>query len=409
MSLVSIVYPLLAVPAMSAQLDAVTVQCLTKDKKVIPLYSQCGQFWTTNVKLPDLLVINRGPDVITVSEVEITGIAEGREVAVNHIAADVPDFVRQVNKQLKKKLGDGILNEVFEPRMATQFGAMVFANTTLSESEAVGRDESAVILLSNGVYFSYTGLAKVDEIRVKVVVKQGAETRGILCPIAFTPYQSKGDYVFPLKGDLCAVNLPMNIVQHRACLSQEFAIDIIAAGPIEDGKPPGIGTPSLTKLSDYPIFHREVMAAGSGVVVEVGDRFPESLMSDPSTYSPERFEELTAQLAPKIGFLSCVAGDYIIIDHENGEFSFYAHLSEGTIRVKPADRVTKGDVIAAVGNTGHSTEPHLHFQLMDSKDFLTANGLPIMFSNVPPSAINQHCKAANALSATDYVYLRLTK
>ncbi|MBI5090854.1 MAG: M23 family metallopeptidase [Candidatus Hydrogenedentes bacterium] len=409
MSLLSIAYSVLTVSAMSAQLDGVSVQCLTKDKKVIPLYSQCGQFWTTNVKLPDVLVINRNSDVVTVNEVEITGLAEGREVAMNRIAADLPAFIRQVNEQFKKKLGKGVLNEVYEPRMATQFGSMVFANTTLSESEAVGCGESAVIVLSNGVYFSFTGLAKVDDIRVKVVVAQGAETRSIQCPIVFTPYQSKGDYVFPLKGDLCAVNLPMNIAQHRAALSQEFAIDVIAAGPIEDGKPPGIGRPSLARLSDYPIFHREVMAVGSGVVVETGDRFPESLMGDPSAYSRERFEELTAELAPKIGFLSCVVGNYVVIDHENGEFSCYAHLSEGSIRVKLGDRVGKGDVIGAVGNTGHSTEPHLHFQLMDSKDFLKANGLPIMFSNVPPSAINQNCKAANSLSATDYVNLRLNK
>ncbi len=408
MSLISIVYPILVVSAMSAQVDTVSVQCLTKGKKVIPLYSQCGQFWTTNVKLPDLLVINRSADVISVSDVEITGMAEGREVAVNRIAADIPDFVRQVNKQFRKILGNGILNEVSEPRMATGLGAMVFANTTLSESEVVGPGESAVILLSNGVYFSYTGLAKVDELRVKVVVKQGAETRGILCPIAFTPYQSNGDYVFPLKGDLCVVSLPMNIPQHRVALSQEFAIDSISASPIEDGKPTG-GTPSLKKLSDYPIFHREVMAIGSGVVVEIGDRFPESLMSDPSTYSTARFKELMAQLEPKIGLVSCVMGDYIIIDQENGEFSCYGHLSEGSIRVKPGDRVAKGDVIAAVGNTGNSSEPHLHFQLMDSKDFLTANGLPVMFSNVPPTTNNQNCKAANSLLATDYIMLRIDK
>jgi hypothetical protein len=59
MILLSIVYPLLTVSAMSGQLDTVSVQCLTKGKKVIPLYSQCGQFWTTNVKLPDLVLINR--------------------------------------------------------------------------------------------------------------------------------------------------------------------------------------------------------------------------------------------------------------------------------------------------------------------------------------------------------------
>lgn len=422
----SVAYPLLAVSAMSEQSDTVSVQCLTKGKKVIPLYSQCGQFWTTNVKLPDLLVINRDADVITVSDVEITGLAGGREVVVNRVAADLPGIIRQINEKFREKLGNGILNEVLEPRMATQLGVMVFANTTLSEGEAVGQGESAIILLSNIVYFSYMGLAKVDELRVEVVVKQGAESRGILCPVAFTPYQSKGDYVFPLRGGLCVFNLPMNLAQHRSACSQEFAIDIIAAGLIENGQDPETGKATcriapfgdesgerkqvaLHALSDYPIFRREVMAVGNGVVVEVGDKFPEALMSDPSMYSEQRFKELTAKLEPEIGFLNCLAGNYIIIDHENGEFSDYAHLSEGSIRVKPGDRVAKGDVIAAVGNTGNSTFPHLHFQLVDSKDFLTANGLPVMFSNVPPNTINGNCTAANSLFATDLIMLRIDK
>ncbi|MCP4642498.1 MAG: M23 family metallopeptidase [bacterium] len=405
----SIVYALVAVSAMSGQEDTVSLQCLTKNKKVIPLYSQCGQFWTSNVKLPDLLLINRGSEVVAVSGVEITGMAKGRKVATNRIAADVPGFVKQVDEQFKKKLGNGVLDEVLDSRMATAFGVMVFANTKLSGSEAVGPGESAVILLSSGVYFSYTGLSRLDELHVKVSIKQEDDTREILCPVALTPYQSKGDYIFPLRGDLCIVNLPMNIVQHRACLSQEFAIDIMEASPIEDGKPPGIGKPASPKLSGYPIFRREVMAVGNGVVVEIADEFPESLMSDPTAYSEERFEELTAQLEPTIGFTSCVAGNYIVIDHENGEFSFYAHLSEGALRVKPGDRVAQGDVIAAVGNTGHSTQPHLHFQLMDTKDFLTANGLPVMFVNLPPSVINQNCSAANAISATDFIILRIGK
>jgi hypothetical protein len=46
---------------------------------------------------------------------------------------------------------------------------------------------------------------------------------------------------------------------------------------------------------------------------------------------------------------------------------------------------------------------------MDSKDFLTANGLPVMFSNVPPNTVNQNCKAANSLFATDYIMLRIDK
>ncbi|MCC6696844.1 MAG: M23 family metallopeptidase [Candidatus Hydrogenedentes bacterium] len=387
--------------------DAISVHCLTKDKKVIPLYWQCGQLWTTNVKLPDLLLTNRGTNPVTPVEVEVVGMAQGRQVAVQYLGEDLKDIVAQTNPQFVNKLGDGILGEVMNPRLAAGFGTMVFGDSKLSSAGSAGTGECCIILLSNCLVFSYTGLMKVDDIRITLTVRDGTERKSIACPINFTPYETKGDYLFPLKGDLCVSNLPMNLTQHRKALSQEFAFDVMGAGPIEEGHGPFLRSADKQKLSDYPIFRREVVAVGDGTVAEVGAGFPEALMSNPAEFSEERFKELGKDLVEKIGYQNYLSGNYIVIDHENGEFSYYAHLSEDTIRVKPGDRVARGDAIAAVGNTGHSSEPHLHFQLMDSKDFLTANSLPVMFTDVPPSAINQNCTASNSLIGTDYVILRI--
>ena len=334
-------------------------------------------------------------------------MAEGRQVAVQHLGEDLKDLVAQTNPQFVNKLGDGTLGDVMNPRLAAGFGTMVFGDTKLSGGGSAGTGESCIILLSNCLVFSYTGLTKVDDIRITLTVRDGAEQKSIACPINFTPYETKGAYLFPLKGDLCVCNLPMNLTQHRKALSQEFGFDVMGAGPIEEGHGPFLRSADAQSLSDYPIFHREVVAVGDGTVAEAGVGFPESLMSNPAEFSEERFKELGKDLVEKIGYQNYLSGNYIVIDHENGEFSFYAHLSEDTIRVKPGDRVIKGDVIAAVGNTGHSSEPHLHFQLMDSKDFLTANGLPVMFTDVPPSAISQNCTASNSLIGTDYVILRI--
>ena len=54
-------------------------------------------------------------------------------------------------------------------------------------------------------------------------------------------------------------------------------------------------------------------------------------------------------------------GRHIVIQHENGFETFYSHLNEGL--VQEGQKVTTGEIIARVGNTGKSTGPHLHFEI----------------------------------------------
>lgn len=61
-------------------------------------------------------------------------------------------------------------------------------------------------------------------------------------------------------------------------------------------------------------------------------------------------------------------GKYIIIDHVNGTASLYAHLSRADVQV--GDAVTMGEPIAAVGQTGNATGPHLHFELQQGGAFV---------------------------------------
>ncbi len=67
-------------------------------------------------------------------------------------------------------------------------------------------------------------------------------------------------------------------------------------------------------------------------------------------------------------------------DASNGEvFAGFAHLAPGTVAVTGGQKVRAGEFLGRVGHTGNSTSPHLHFQLMDSADLLTAHGLPCAF------------------------------
>jgi hypothetical protein len=76
---------------------------------------------------------------------------------------------------------------------------------------------------------------------------------------------------------------------------------------------------------------------------------------------------------------SNLAGNYIIIDHFNGEYSMLAHFKKGTIIVSVGDMVTKGQEVGKAGNSGNSTGPHLHYHLQNTPEYLDGIGLPAQF------------------------------
>ena len=72
-------------------------------------------------------------------------------------------------------------------------------------------------------------------------------------------------------------------------------------------------------------------------------------------------------------------GNHVVLDLGGGVYAALAHLRRGSLRVRPGDRVAPGQQLAECGNSGNSTEPHLHFQLMDHPSVLLAAGLPLRF------------------------------
>lgn len=171
----------------------------------------------------------------------------------------------------------------------------------------------------------------------------------------------------PLHGrNWLAVNGPSNSSLHRRTiivddgtphLAQRYAIDWVMLGENQqtyhdDPKENG----------NYYCFGQEAHAVANGVVVEVKDDIPEN--------TPR-----AASLAVPINF-DTVAGNHVNLDLSGGVYAMYAHLQPGSIKVKVGDKVTTGQVLGLVGNTGNSSEPHLHFQLMDHNSPLGSEGLP---------------------------------
>jgi murein DD-endopeptidase MepM/ murein hydrolase activator NlpD len=77
---------------------------------------------------------------------------------------------------------------------------------------------------------------------------------------------------------------------------------------------------------------------------------------------------------------SDVLAPIITLTIGDGRYAFYAHLQPGSLRVKPGDKVSRGQVIGLLGNSGNADGPHLHFHIMDGPTPLVAGGLPYAFT-----------------------------
>jgi biotin carboxyl carrier protein len=171
----------------------------------------------------------------------------------------------------------------------------------------------------------------------------------------------------PLRGkNWVAGNGPSNTSVHRRTfividgtphIAQRYAIDWVQIG--EDNK---TYRGDAKDNHSYHCFGADALAVADGLVVEVKDGIPENTPN-------------AASMAVPIT-LATIAGNHVNLDLGGGVYAMYAHLQPGSVRVTLGERVKRGQVIGLVGNTGNSSEPHLHFQLMDRNSPLGSEGLP---------------------------------
>jgi murein DD-endopeptidase MepM/ murein hydrolase activator NlpD len=121
-------------------------------------------------------------------------------------------------------------------------------------------------------------------------------------------------------------------------------------------------------------FGRAILAPVSGTVHAVHDGEP-----DHAAFRgfPSIGYAVTQAGRVRAGWLG-LAGNHVVIERL-GVFVALCHLRCGSVGVHPGQRVVPGDVIGGCGNSGNSTEPHLHVQAMDGPDPGRAAAVPISF------------------------------
>lgn len=75
-----------------------------------------------------------------------------------------------------------------------------------------------------------------------------------------------------------------------------------------------------------------------------------------------------------------LAGNHVILELAGGgPYLVVAHLRCGTVAVRAGERVAAGQPLGRCGNSGNSTQPHVHLQVMDDTDAFVAKGVPVAF------------------------------
>ena len=182
----------------------------------------------------------------------------------------------------------------------------------------------------------------------------------------------------PVRGRWLAHNSPATRVPSHGihAYGQGYAIDLVYDPP--DGRRPRLSWwPLARRPEEFAGFGQPVLAPADGVVVRTHDRERDhrsrtSVLGLIYLFTIEQARELFGP--------SRVIGNHVVLDLGSGVYATCAHLRRHSVHVTVGQRVRAGDPLAECGNSGNTSEPHLHFQLMDHPSPALAAGLPFRFT-----------------------------
>ena len=176
-------------------------------------------------------------------------------------------------------------------------------------------------------------------------------------PTAYLDYQTKAVLRLPFEGDWYTFWGGRSQEQnyHVIARDQRFAYDFVV---LRDGKSHH-GDPAVNE--NYYCWNQKILAPATGTVVVAKDGLPDQ--------------------KPGVMDASNAAGNHVVLDLGNQEYAVLAHLRQGSVKVKAGESVQSGQELGRCGNSGNTSEPHLHFHLQNAAVFGQGEGLPALFNN----------------------------
>jgi hypothetical protein len=275
---------------------------------------------------------------------------------------------RQLHQALRINDATRLWQDFNEPMRVAMGNLEGFEKTLKDISAQTGRLEEC---LQEGVefregYFHYRAVCRFAGAPMPLVLTfvfgTGGKVSGFWIrpeakahPTPFLQYQTKTPLRLPFFGEWTVAWGGRTIQDnyHAVARDQRFAYDILVVKDTASHA----GEGSLN--TDYYCFGLPIVAPAQGRVVwhtdGVADNRP-------------------GQMNPRQPF-----GNAVVLDHGNGEFSVLAHFKRGSVRVKRDQDVAEGDTLGLCGNSGNSSEPHLHYHLQNAPDLMAADGMPAAF------------------------------
>lgn len=289
----------------------------------------------------ELILTNTSATSITLDSLEVRSADESKRVVAKLLP---PDFADRL-----QLLGATHGSSELGP---SQAAALLLEVTFKTRDEVPATLEHHIVLTEAQPSALSSGGGPVSEVGAEVAVDATP------VPVISPPLEGSNWVAF----EGCCLghhNRTVLGLNGKLSVGQRSAIDYMR---LDDQRRLVVG--NVLRNESYPGYGQTVLAVQDATVVSTLDGLADQV---PTQGTPVTLQTVT--------------GNEVTLDLGNSRFAFYGHLKPGSLRVKPGDRVRRGQVLALVGNTGNTTAPHLHFQLMDGPSALASEGIPYVMDS----------------------------